>query len=306
VTRRATLVDRLEYAAFAGVTATAGRLSRDRAEQLGAGLGRLVYRHVKIRRAVVEEHLRLAFPERDETWRRTTAEAAYAHVGREMIAALRLSYARPEDVTRSVHHEEGRADLMRAYQEGRGVVLVGGHLGNWELGAASLAAQGLPVDAIYQPQRNPLFNASVVAARQRLGLNLIPRHTASRVAVERLREGRIVCFVSDQNAGRTGVFVPFFGRLASTHRGAALLAVRTGAPLFLGAALRDGQHYLGVSERVTVPHQGELDEVVQRLTAGFTAVLEKLVRRWPEQYFWHHRRWKTRPPGEPRGTGPVL
>jgi KDO2-lipid IV(A) lauroyltransferase len=301
--RKPTWTDRLEYAAFATVMAAAGRVSRARAEQLGAALGRFAYRRVKVRRPVVEEHLKQAFPEQDAAWRARVAEAAYAHVGRETMAMLLLSRSSRADIVHSVHYEEGRERLLNAYRAGRGVVLVGGHLGNWELGAASLAAQGLAVDSIYQPQRNPLFNAAIVEARRRFGLELIPRVEASRRALERLRRGAIVCFVSDQNAGRTGVFVPFLGRPASTHRGAALLAVRAGAPLFVGAAIREGDHYYAISEEITEPREGDLDQVVHRLTAAYTAFLEKLVRRWPEQYFWHHRRWKTRPDHHPERTG---
>jgi KDO2-lipid IV(A) lauroyltransferase len=91
--------------------------------------------------------------------------------------------------------------------------------------------------------------------------------------------------------------VPFFGRLASTHRGAALLAARTGAPLFLGVAIRQGEDYLGITEEIIVPREGGLETVVHNITAAYTSCLETLVRRWPEQYFWHHRRWKTRPGG---------
>lgn len=295
--RKPTLKDRLEYAAFSGMIGAAGRLSRESAEALGERLGRFGYRRLKIRRPVVEEHLRLAFPEREPAWITTTAEAAYEHLGREMMMTLRLSHASRDDVVKSVRHEVGRERFFEAFREGKGIVLVGGHFGNWELGGASIAAQGYPVDGIYQPARNPLFDQSVVEARQRLGLELIPRAGASRRALERLRQGRIVGFVSDQNAGRTGVFVPFFGRPASTHAGAALLALRSGAPIFFGTAIRDGKDYYGISEEITASREGELDEVVQRLTAAYTACLEKLVRQWPEQYFWHHRRWKTQPQG---------
>jgi KDO2-lipid IV(A) lauroyltransferase len=294
-------VDRLEYAAFASVVASAGRLSRKNAETWGERLGRLGYRGLRIRRAVVEEHLRRAFPEKPVDWVKATAEKSYMHLGREMMATIRLSYLTREEVAASVRHEIGRERYYEAFAEGNGLVLVAGHIGNWELGAASIAAQGYPMDAIYQPQRNPLFNESVVAARKRLGLELIARSGASKTALQKLRSGHMVAFVADQNAGRSGVFVPFFGRLASTHRGAALLAVRSGAPMFFGAAVRQGNDYLGITEEITVSREGELDQVVHRLTAAFTSVLERLVREWPEQYFWHHRRWKTRPPGEAVG-----
>lgn len=298
--RKPRLLDRLEYAGFASAIAAANRVSEARAERMGEALGRFGYRRLGIRRDVVEEHLRLAFPERPDEWVRRTAEASYAHLGREMMTTLRLSHLSPDQVVQRVHHDVGRDRFYGALSEGRGLVLAGSHFGNWELGAASIAAQGYPVDAVYQPQRNPLFNEAIVSARRRLGLQLIPRNVASKRTLQGLRAGRIVAFVADQNAGRTGVFVPFFSRLASTHRGAALMAVRSGAPLFFGAAIRQAEGYLGISEEITESREGPLEEVVARLTAAFTAVLERLVRQWPEQYFWHHRRWKTRPPGEKR------
>ena len=296
------MVDRLEYAAFASAVAGASRLSAKSAHAWGERLGRFAYRRLGIRRVVVEEHLRRAFPEQPEDWVKATAERSYMHLGREMMATVRLSHLTRAEVVASVRHEIGRDRYYEAFAEGNGLVLVGGHFGNWELGAASIAAQGYPMDAIYQPQRNPLFNESVVAARRRLGLELIARSGASKTALQKLRAGHMVAFVADQNAGRSGVFVPFFDRLASTHRGAALLAIRSGAPMFFGTAVRQGEDYLGITEEITVSRAGELDQVVHRLTAAFTAVLERLVRQWPDQYFWHHRRWKTRPQGEPTGV----
>jgi KDO2-lipid IV(A) lauroyltransferase len=298
--RKAGLVDRLEYAAFASATAAANRVSERGAERFGESLGKFAYRAVGVRRKVVEEHLRLAFPDRPDEWLRATAQESYLHLGRELMTTIRLSHWSRDEVVRRVHHDVGRERFYQALGEGKGLVLAGGHFGNWELGAASVAAQGYPVDAVYQPQRNPLFNEAMLGARRRLGVDVIPRTLAAREALPRLRAGRIVAFVADQNAGRNGVFVPFFGRLASTHRGAALMAVRSGAPLFFGAAVRQGDGYLGISEEITESRDGPVDAVVARLTAAFTAVLERLVRQWPEQYFWHHRRWKTRPLGETR------
>jgi Kdo2-lipid IVA lauroyltransferase/acyltransferase len=298
--RKPRLIDRLEYAAFAAATAGANRVSEARAERFGESLGRLAYRSLRIRRDVVEEHLRLAFPDRSLEWVHATAEESYLHLGRELMTTMRLSHWSRDEVVRRVHHELGRERFYQALGEGKGLVLAGSHFGNWELGAASVAAQGYPVDAVYQPQRNPLFNEAMLSARRRLGVEVIPRTRAAREALPRLRAGRIVAFVADQNAGRNGVFVPFFGRLASTHRGAALMAVRSGAPLFFGAAVRQGDGYLGMSEEITESREGPVDQVVERLTAAFTAVLERLVRQWPGQYFWHHRRWKTRPEGETR------
>jgi Kdo2-lipid IVA lauroyltransferase/acyltransferase len=295
--RRPTFQHRLEYALFAGGVALA-RLLGARAESLGAAVGRLGYRPLRIRRDVAERHLRHAFPDASDDWVRATARAAYAHLGRETIALLRMAdLSRAELLARSTL--EGRAALLDAIARGNGVAVVAGHLGNWEIGAAILAANGVPIDVVAQRQNNPLFDRAIVAARRRLGVGVIERGRATRQALRSLRAGRAVAFAADQNAGRTGVFVPFFGRLASTHRGAALMALRTGAPIFLAVPLRaaDGRYHMRVDE-VDVDRAGDPEEAVARMTAAFTARLQQAVQAAPAQYLWLHRRWKTRPPEE--------
>src|SRR5262245_41608587 len=108
-------------------------------------MGRFGYRRLKIRRNVVEQQLKLAFPERDPAWHAATAQAAYEHIGREMMMAIRMSTMSREDAVRIVDHRTGRDRFYEAVRAGKGVVLVAGHLGNWEIGAASIAAQGHPI-----------------------------------------------------------------------------------------------------------------------------------------------------------------
>lgn len=297
--RPPTLAHRLEYLLFR-VAGGVGRLLGDRgAARLGAALGRFVYHGLGIRRRVVESHIRHAFPGRDEAWVQATAAAAYAHLGREGMALLRLSSLDRAKV-RARTEIEGLDAFLAALDRGRGLVLVTGHIGNWEIGGASLAARGIAIDVVAQRQANPLFDRAIVEARERLGMRVIERGRATREGLRSLRQGRVLAFVADQDARRAGVFVPFFGRLASTHRGPALLALRTGAPLFLGVALRarDGRYRVRLEE-VVVDRDGDADDVVRRLTAAFTAGLEAAVLAAPDQYLWHHRRWKTRPPEEP-------
>jgi Kdo2-lipid IVA lauroyltransferase/acyltransferase len=129
-----------------------------------------------------------------------------------------------------------------------------------------------------------------------MGLGIIDRFESHRLAIKALRAGRAVAFAADQNAGRSGVFVPFFGRLASTHRGPALFAVKTDAPVFLGYCVRTSNGYAGGLEPIEVDRSGKLDDVVYNITAAFTKRLEEVVRSVPDQYLWLHRRWKTRPP----------
>jgi Kdo2-lipid IVA lauroyltransferase/acyltransferase len=264
---------------------------------IAAAMGRLAYRPLGIRRAVVEDQLRRAFPHRDDAWIQRTARAAYEHLGREGMMLLRLSRLGREDVLAATE-VHGLDRLEAAVAAGTGAVLVTGHFGNWEIGGASVAARGVPLDVVAQRQANPHFDGLINRARERLGMTVIRRGGATKGALRSLRAGRVVALVADQDARRSGVFVPFFGRPASTHRGPAVLALRSGAPVFMGTAVRrdDGGYRVTIRPvPVPGPDTGEADERAGRLTAELAAALESAVREEPGQYLWHHRRWKTRP-----------
>lgn len=292
--RRPALKHRAEYAVLRAVLFAADHLSDARAEALGARLGRTVYA-LGTRRDVTLDNLRHAYPDRDATWIETIARRSYAHLGREMVATLRLRSTTPASlIERST--VEGLDDVREGLGEGLGAVLVTGHLGNWEVGSACLTARGLAMDGVMQRQSNPLADAAINANRERLGIHPIDRRHAAKLGLRTLREGRVLGFVSDQDARSGGVFVPFFGRPASTHRGPALLALRTGAPLFAATGIRaeDGRYDCRI-QRITASREGEPEVVVERLTAAYTRVLEAAIRTAPEQYLWQHRRWKTKP-----------
>jgi Kdo2-lipid IVA lauroyltransferase/acyltransferase len=280
--------------------AVAGRLlGAGAAARVGSALGGLAFRPFGVRRGLVEAHLRQAFPDRSGDWVSTTARAAYRHIGREALGLLRLIRTGPREVLDATL-VDGLESFAAAVAGGRGVVLVTGHLGNWEIGGAALAVRGIPLDAVAQPQENPLFDRALLAMRERLGMRVIDRRRATPLVLRSLRAGRVVAFVADQDARGHGVFVPFFGRLASTHRGPALLALRAGAPVFLGTALRepDGRYRIRL-DAIPVEHApADGEAAVRAITAAFTAGLEAAARRAPEQYFWFHKRWKTRPAEE--------
>lgn len=304
-----TIRHRAEYALFLLAAGVARLLTDATAAALGAALGRFAYRPIGIRRRVVEEQIARAFPHHDADWIRRTALAAYIHLGREAVALLRLVSLGPEDVVRLTRFE-GFERLREVLDTGGGLVLVTGHLGNWEIAGASVAARGVPMDAVAQRQANPLFDRAITRVRQRFGIRMIDRRDAAGPALRALRAGRVVGFLADQDARGSGVFVPFFGRPASTHRGPALLALRARVPLFLGTLERlPTGAYRAVVEEISVQRDGPLEEAVERLTAAFTRRLEATIQRIPEQYFWHHRRWKTEPRAEPprnrSATAPV-
>lgn len=295
--RAPTPVHRVEHALLVALRGLLGLLPGRTAEAAGSLVGRLGYR-LRVRRHVTMANLRTAFPQADERWLRATARASYAHIGREMITMLRLAELSPAEV-RARTDFSGEEQLRAAMAAGHGVVMVAGHFGNWEVAAAGLACRGYPVDVIVRRQSNPLFNRMILKIRNRLGVGLIDIERAHRDALRSLRAGHVVAFGADQNAGRNGVFVPYFGRRASTHRGAAVMALRTGAPVLLGMPLRgaDGRYDMRIRP-IEVARDGSQEEVVERITAAFTRALEEAVREEPAQYLWQHRRWRSRPPEE--------
>jgi len=302
--RRPRLSDRVEDAALGAALAMAGLIGPDRAQRVGARLGRLGYHPLGIRRPQVEAHLRIAFPDRDAAWIRRIASDAYAHLGREMVATM-LASRSPGDVPDTVVLE-GVDVLEDGLGEGRGVVLVGGHLGNWELGAAALAGCGLPITGVAREQRNPLFDRRIVGVRRGFGMELIDRNAAPREALRALRENRVVVFIADQDARKAGVFVPFFNRPASTPRGPAVLALRAGARLAFFAPVRAADGGLRVRvEPLEDPACESGEARVRAITATWVASLERAVRDAPAQYLWHHRRWKTAPPEPSAAPSPT-
>ena len=207
--------------------------------------------------------------------------------------------SRTREWVREATEVHGLEALRSAVEEGRGGVVVTGHLGSWEMGGAALAVRGIPVDAVALVQANPLFDRDLVEARNRLGMEVIRRGDAARAALRSLRAGRVPALVADQNARTAPLFVPFFGVPAATFRGPALFALRSGAPLFLGLCVRTSRHphrYRVELREVSVEPSGELDDDVRGLTEAWVAALEAGIRSAPEQYFWQHKRWKTRPP----------
>jgi KDO2-lipid IV(A) lauroyltransferase len=303
-----TFAHRAEYAALRSAVAAMERLSFTTAGKIGARLGGLGYRPLGIRRAVVERQLTAALPEYDAAEVTRIARAAYAHLGQTSIeTAILPSYSGREiiDLFESVH---GWDLVQERLARGKGLILVTGHLGNWELGGAYIAARGVPVDAVARHMANPLFDRYLTSTRERIGMTVVHDGDAVRRVPRSLRSGRAVAFLVDQGAlGLASTWVPFFGRYAKTPRGPAVFALRLGAPVVFGVALRQpsGRYQLSF-EPIDVTDTGDREADVDRIVTEYTQVLERWVRRAPEQYLWHHRRWKHQRPGTPAELGDPL
>ena len=300
-----TLTHRAEYYALRGAVAALDRFGIRRAARIGEWLGALGYRPFGIRRAVVERQVRAAFPELDEEKVSRIAKASYESLGRTSIETALLPARSREQVIGMFSRVEGWDVVERAMARGKGILFVTGHLGNWELAGSFVAARGIPLEAVARRMQNPLFDRYLTETRQRIGMSVVHDADAVRRVPRAMREQHAVAFLVDQGAvGLASTWVPFFRRLAKTPRGPAVFALRLGAPVVFGAALRqpDGRYMIGFEEVRTEP-TGDREADVDRIVAAYTATLERWVRRAPEQYFWHHRRWKHQRPGTPPELG---
>lgn len=285
---------RLEAAGVDALGALSRALPWPVARAAGSGVGALAGA-LGIRRRVAIGNLAIAFPERTADERDRILAAHYRELGRvafEYGQLARLVHAAGDTV---VAEARGMAHLETL--RGRGAILMTGHFGAFELLGAWLGRLQ-SIDFVVRPLSNPLVEARLQAIRAAAGVGRIDAADPRRVYTT-LARGGWVCMLADQDARRSGVFVPFFGRPASTPAGPARIALKAGVPIVMGFATRraDGRLELDVEAPLAPPAAGDPDPV-RTLTLAHTARLEHWIRRTPEQWFWLHRRWKTRPPDD--------
>jgi KDO2-lipid IV(A) lauroyltransferase len=299
--KKPTLAHRAEYYAMRATIGGLRALSWDAACKFGENLGSLGYRPLGIRKRVVERQIAAAFPDLRRVAVTRLARESYRHLGRTFIETALLNSLGKDGLQKLVETVEGWEEIEEVMAKGKGAVLVTGHIGNWELAGAYVAARGVPLDAIVRGMANPLFDAYLNNTREAIGMTIVHDSEAVRRTPRSLRAGRAVAFVADQGVmGLASTFVPFFGRPAKTPRGAAVFALRFNVPVVFVVALRQPNgRYRIVVERIEAPQTGDRDRDVDAIVARFTQHLEKWVRAVPAQYFWQHRRWRRQPPDTP-------
>ena len=263
---------------------------------LGSLLGDLLFVALPRRRRIALANLAVAFPDAPPATRRRLARRASRHLGL-VCAELAALLARPLPATLATLSLEGREHLDRVMaSHGRALVLTA-HLGNWELLAAAHRLTPYPLAIVVRPLDARWLDTLAEEARRKTGVELIAKRGALRPVLDALRRGRLVGILLDQNTARSeGVFVPFFGRAASTSRALALLALRTRAPIVpIFAQRADGRHRVVIAPPI-MPPRGATEAAVTELTARCTAAIEVAIREAPEQWLWSHDRWRTRPP----------
>jgi KDO2-lipid IV(A) lauroyltransferase len=303
---------RVMYGVALVLYALLNALPRRLALRLGAAGGRLLCALDGRHRRLVQEQLRMAFPDWPPEKIRRMSRLCYEHFGRSAAEFAWLGCADRDSILHSVT-VEGREHLDRALTQGRGVLFLTAHLGNWELMAVVCNLLGYRLFPVARPLDNPWLNRLVDRIRSRHGSTVISkkRESAPRDLIQALREGSCVGILLDQNmAAYDGVFVNFFGRPACTAKGLALIARRTGAPVVPAFIARqtDGRHRIMILPPVKLNQGRDVSADTITNTARCTAVIEHMVRQFPDQWLWMHRRWKTRPPAgsSANKTAPIL
>ena len=274
------------------------RLPKSLAMHLGGIIGRLLYRVLGKRRQIALDNLKIAFGNTlTDRERQETCLQSFINAGKTAIEFLRFPKLTPANIWREVS-VTGREHIVDSLNERRGAVVFLPHFGNWEL-LALVYGVIIPnqAKALAFPLKDRRLNALVWNYREHLSLKLIPRRMAVKETFRALKSNYAVGFFADQDAGREGVFVNFFGRLTSAVRGPVTFALKTGAPLHFSLDIRqpDDRHHVHISPQIALERSDDFEHDVQTNTARLMNSLEEYIRQYPAQWLWMHNRWKTLP-----------
>ena len=256
---------------------------------------------VKRMRKISKESLTIAFgKEKSPREINTIVRTCFFNLGRSAIEMLYFTQ-RSAMITEKLAFAPGaRENLERALAEGKGVIAVTAHFGNFPLMLLYLARVGYKTNAIIRPARDEVIEKTFQDTRTRLGLHTIysyPRIECVKESLKVLRDGEVLCIPLDQNFGTGGVFVEFFGQKAATATGPVIFAMRTGAvilPIFI-ARDQDDRHKIMTEPHFALEVKASDEETIEHNVAKITKIIETYVRRYPYEWGWMHRRWKSKP-----------
>jgi len=294
-----------EYIAARTLVGAIGSMPRGLAVSAATLVSQIGYRALGRLRRIAERNLELALPGTSPEQRQSIVKGTFENLGRMLADSSKFGSYTREDLDRLVSFDftpDQKAEHDRIRAEGRGGILLSPHLGNWEMLVFAYSAMYEPISYLARPLDNPLIEEMTHKTRTRFGNRPINKSNSVGEAVKVLRQGEILGILADVNAHpKEGVFVPFFGIQACTPAGPALLAMRTNAVIIPIACVWDeaARRYRVVQGKVIDPaNTGDREADILSTTAAFTSEVERLVREYPEQWLWIHKRWKTRPRGE--------
>jgi KDO2-lipid IV(A) lauroyltransferase len=296
------LRERLEYALVWPFIKGIGLLPRPVARAIGITLGLTVYAlHGRLRRVGLR-NLALAFPEMADSERRRLLRGEFISLGRQLAEVCLFPRYTRENVSRTIAYD-GFENFERAYARGQGVLFLTGHIGAWELSAFAHSLNGHPLSIVMRSLDNPYIDRLLQSYRTMHGNRTVDKDDFVRGLLGAMRAGETVGILMDTNmTPPQGVFVDFFGVPACTASGLARIALRTDAAVVPGFTVWDAKqrkYILRFEPAVELIRTADNEADIVANTAKFTNAIEEIIRQYPDQWLWVHRRWKTRPPGEP-------
>lgn len=266
---------------------------------LGKLLGRLYYRIAARQREralkQIQEGLGLTRPEAEVIIR-----SLFIRLGQTFLEVMYTPVLTPQNIDRFVEIEN-RQYLDEAVAKGKGVAVLSAHIGNWEWLGATLALNGFPVASIVKRQPNDQHTRILNEYREKAGIRVFSRGTTELVAAAKaLKQGQVLGFFSDQDAGPNGIFVEFFGKMASSPSGLAVFARKFGVPVIPAFIVRrpEGGHRIIASPPLYFVNTGDETADIYNFTMQVTRIIEDTIRRYPDEWLWFHKRWNTKWEGE--------
>jgi KDO2-lipid IV(A) lauroyltransferase len=295
--KRTNLQNYMEYFGLKILMFTVYLLHRPIAQFFGKMLAFLLFYFIPVRKKQLLENIVLAFPEKSKQNVNLIAKNTYKTFARVFIDMFFIFKMSDDEVEKLLIYDKNM--INKALARGKGLVLLSAHFGNWELSAIAFAKK-YTVALIVAKQSNDFVNRMINSFRNKEGFNVIDFQRDDKMSlrhiIKALRKNYVLAILGDQDAGHHGVFVPFFGKLASTPKGPAFFAIHAGSPIItaFGVYQKDGSMKMKLEE-LPIPNTGDEEKDIEIINGIYNERLEDIIRENPEQWFWFHRRWNTRP-----------
>jgi len=296
--KRNVILDWLAFAALRILTALLFLFDVETNLRFACFLGRLLWRHYHRGRNRALDNLRASYPDKDRQWYEQVGQRSFEHIAMlavDVIFTPRLVRKNNwRQYSRFVNAE--RAKWLS--REGKGLIFVGAHYGNFEIIGYMMGLFGFNVYSIARPLDNRFISDYLYGVRQRAGQKIIDKKGAAEMMDKITAQGATLCFIADQDAGEKGIFVDFFGRKASTYKSIGLLALTNNIPIVIGYGRRIENRFffeIGVKRIIFPDEWADKKDPLLWVTAEYTKAIEQFVRDDPTQYWWLHRRWKHQP-----------
>ncbi len=263
--------------------------------KIGGFLGLAVYYIYKRRREIALINISKSFPDESVEWHNSICKDSFRHFGIATTEFIQLIRFNDKFIEKYIS-VEGEEYIKQTLSEGKGMISICPHLGNWEFVAAYVAYKGYPLSVIMKRQSNPYINIIIERLRLSFNMEVIYKSRAGFPALRALKQNRIIALVADQDAGKNGIFVDFFGRPASTAQGPARIALAYQSPVTVSLGIREknGKIKIVITPELQFDYGKKKEEIVYKNTEIWTKKIEEYIKAYPEQYFWMHRRWKTK------------